>query len=509
MRPIDTEKLGLEGKIGQMVMPRLDFNDPGSLPLGRKLVAEWGVGGFIIFGGTIDTVAKAAQELDAASRIPLLFACDAERGVGQIVSDMTLFPFTMSLGAIGDQEFVYSQASLIAGEMKECGLNLVLAPVADINTNPDNPIINIRSYGDDPGLVSRMSLSFIKGLRDNGVLSCAKHFPGHGDTGVDSHIDMPVSEQTKEDLLRRDLIPFKSAVEGGVDCIMPAHIAYPEISGQKIPATISKALIKGILRKRLGFGGLVITDSFRMEGIGVSGDEADTSGLALASGCDIILDPKEPETLLTRLRDMARAGGIDDDTLNDAVNRIAETKNKWLTRNVSESPNIQEDSKSMVRLIAKHSVCLLRGERLKSGNALVCIFDVTGSPGDISGAFVSKMKGSGVTCKRHDVGLTDDASSVISLSEGYDTVICLIYTTVGAWKKESFLPENYRSILKKLETLPQEKVLVSFGSPYVVSGFVGFDTVLSAFDTMEVCQAAAADVLSGNIEAGGVMPVKI
>ena len=159
-------------------------------------------GGFIIFGGTRDTVGKAARELEAASRIPLLFACDAERGVGQIVSGTTLFPFTMSLGAIGDEELVYRQASLVAGDMRECGLNLVLAPVVDINTNPNNPIINIRSYGDDPGLVSRLSLSFIKGLRDNGILSCAKHFPGHGGTGVDSHIDMPVSDQSAEDLFR-------------------------------------------------------------------------------------------------------------------------------------------------------------------------------------------------------------------------------------------------------------------------------------------------------------------
>jgi beta-glucosidase-like glycosyl hydrolase len=509
MRPTDINKLSVEEKIGQLVMSRLDFNDPGSLPLARKLVAECHVGGFIIFGGTRENVKQAARELEAASRIPLFFACDAERGVGQIVSGTTLFPFTMSLGAIGDEELVYRQASLIAGEMRGCGLNLVLAPVADINTNPDNPIINIRSYGDDPGLVSRLSLSFIKGLRDNGILSCAKHFPGHGATGVDSHIDMPVSDQSAEDLFRRDLIPFQTAVDGGVTCIMPAHIAYPEISGEKIPATISEALIKGILRDRLGFGGLVVTDSFRMEGIGKSGDEADMSGLALKSGCDIILDPKEPETLIRRLIGMAESGELDEATLNEAVIRIAEVKNKRLAGPASDSINIQEDTNSLKVRIVERSPCLLKGGRLKSENALVYVFDVTGSERDISGAFMSKMKEAGVTCKRHAVGLTDDAASVISLSHEYDSVICLIYTTVGAWKKESFLPGNYRSVLTKLETLPHEKVLVSFGSPYVVSGFGGFDTALCVFDTMDGCQAAAGDVLTGKIKAGGVMPVKL
>ena len=509
MRPTDINKLSVEEKIGQLVMSRLDFNDPGSLPLARKLVAECHVGGFIIFGGTRENVKQAARELEAASRIPLFFACDAERGVGQIVSGTTLFPFTMSLGAIGDEELVYRQACLIAGEMRECGLNLVLAPVADINTNPNNPIINIRSYGDDPGLVSRLSLSFIKGLRDNGILSCAKHFPGHGGTGVDSHIDMPVSDQSADDLLSRDLIPFQSAVDGGVTCIMPAHIAYPEISGEKIPATISEALIKGILRDRLGFGGLVVTDSFRMEGIGKSGDEADMSGLALKSGCDIILDPKEPETLLARLREMAQLGVLDDYKLNEALSRIIGIKNKWLTGPASDPVNILENPNSLKVRIAEGSACLLKGGRLKSDNALVYVFDVTNSERDISAAFMSKMKEAGVTCKRHDVSLTQDAASVLSLSDGFDAVICLIFTTVGAWKKESFLPGNYRSVLSKLETLPQEKVLVSFGSPYVVSGFGGFDTVLCVFDTMDVCQAAAGDVLSGKIKAGGVMPLKL
>lgn len=290
---------------------------------------------------------------------------------------------------------------------------------------------------------------------------------------------------------------------------MPAHISYPEISGEKIPATISEALIKGILRDKLGFGGLIITDSFRMEGIGKSGDEADMSGLALKSGCDIILDPKEPGTLLARLREMAQAGGLDDYKLNQALSRIIGIKNKWLTGPASDPVNILENPNSLKVRIAERSPCILKGGRLKSDNALVYIFDVTGSERDISAEFMSKMKEAGVTCKRQAVSLTEDAASVLSLSDGFDAVICLIFTTVGAWKKESFLPGNYRSVLSKLETLPQEKVLVSFGSPYVVSGFGGFDTVLCVFDTMDVCQAAAGDVLSGKIKAGGVIPVKL
>ncbi len=508
MNPIDIKKLGLHEKLGQLVMPRIDFNDPGSLPLARKLVKDH-VGGFIIFGGSASGVREVTEELQVVSQIPLFFACDAERGVGQIVRDMTLFPFAMSLGAINDEGLVYEQGSLIAQEMKECGLNLVFGPVSDVNTNPLNPIINIRSYGDDPELVSRMSQAFIKGLQENRIMSCAKHFPGHGTTWVDSHVDMPVSEQSEEDLFECDLVPFKNAVDEGVTFIMPAHIAYPHISNEKVPATISEAVIQAILRDKLGFTGLVVTDSFRMDGIGKSGDEADMSGLSLMSGCDIILDPKNPEYLIQRLIEMTESGKLDSGTLNESLSRILSVKNKWLTDRAHGSSNIHLDANSLVEKIAKRSPCLLKGSTLKSGNAIVYIFDVTESGQSISTVFLNKMSRSGVTCIRHEIGFDSDPGSVPGVAEGIDAVICLIYTTVGAWKKQSYLTENYKTILNALETLPQEKVLVSFGSPYVVSGFKGFDTVLCMFDSMDVCQAAAADVLLGNLEARGTMPVNL
>lgn len=509
MNPTDRNNLGIEEKIGQLVMPRIDLNNPGgSLPLARKLVNEAHVGGFIIFGGTRDSVKRATEELQAVSQIPLFFACDAERGVGQIVSDMTLFPFTMSLGAIDDKGLVYTEASLIAEEMGECGLNLAFGPVTDVNTNPGNPIINIRSYGDDPVLVSRLSQAFIKGLQENGVLSCAKHFPGHGGTRVDSHVDMPVSNQSVEDLFACDLVPFQNAVDSGVTFIMPAHIAYPEISREKIPATISGAVIKGILREKLGFNGLVVTDSFRMDGIGKSGGEADMSRLALMSGCDVILDPKDPGALVRRLTRMADSGDLDSDTLMNSVRRIIGVKNKWLTGELSESKDIKKDRYSLVKTIAKRSPCLLKGGAVESGNALVYVFDVTDSGRDIAAVFLNKMTDSGISCKKCDAS-SEDTEAVNGFLEEFDAVICLIYTTVGAWKKESFVPENYRTILKALETLPKEKVLVSFGSPYVVSEFMAYDTVLCMFDSMGVCQVAAADVLLGKLEARGTVPVNL
>lgn len=506
---MDISQLDELEKVGQAVMPRLDFKDPDSLTLAKKLVRDFRVGGFIVFGGDKRSVNEATGELQSISGIPLLFGCDAERGVGQIVSDTTLFPFTMSLAAAGDEELVYREAQFIARELKECGLNLIFAPVLDVNTNPQNPIINIRSFGDDPDLVSRLGSAFIRGCQNEGVPACAKHFPGHGSAGLDSHIELPVIGLSSEQLINRDLIPFREAIDSNVSSLMTAHVAFPKISGSNIPATISQEIIKGILRDRLGYKGVVLTDSFHMSGINKLGQVADLSHLALKAGCDIMLDPKDPYTLLVRLNDMLSTGELNKSLLNEAVGRILSLKNSWLIDNTTDSSQVVEDSKSLIDRIARGSVCLLKGGKLGSGNASVHVFDVTQSGNEISNAFINRLGEAGVDFRKTNVTLTTSTSSVLARGEDQDAVICLIYTTVGAWKKQSQLPEFFKDLLNQLAAVSAETVLISFGSPYVVRGLDNFDTVICAFDSFDACQTAAADVLTGNLEAQGVMPVRI
>lgn len=506
---MDINDLTINQKIAQLVMPRVDFKDPGSLSLAKKLVKDYQVGGFIIFGGTSGIVRKALNELSEISETPLFFALDAERGVGQVVSDMTLYPFTMSLGAIDDPELVYEQAALIASEMKYCGLNIVFGPVADVNTNPKNPIINIRSYGDDPILVSRLSGAFIKGLQDNGIMACAKHFPGHGVTGVDSHLEMPVSDQTEDDLYRCELIPFENAVDSGVTFIMPAHISYPEISGDSIPATVSHGVITGLLRERLNFGGLIVSDSFRMDGLGKAGDETDMSALSLASGCDIILDPKDPEELLNRLTQMAESDELDTDSVSKSVSRVARIKNTWLKEENSGALQNRGKAEVLVNKIAERSTCVLKGGALKSEKALVFIFDVTqsGRP-ELFSEFIKSLSDQDLKTKLYYIS-DSDSESIAKLSEGKDAAICLILSSVGAYKRPPVLPENFKNILHNIESLSREKVLVSLGSPYLVSEFTGYDTVITLFDTLEQCQRAAAQALTGKSKPTGKLPVEL
>jgi beta-N-acetylhexosaminidase len=251
------DKLSLTQKIGQILMPRLDFNEPDTLSYAKELVERYKVGSFIIMRGDCEDTGRAIRQLQNISPIPLLFGCDAERGLGQILSGATLFPFTMALGAIGDNDLVYRQARFIADEMKAQGLNIIFAPVLDVNSNPDNPIIGIRSYGDDPHKVSRLGSSFIRGCQDNGIMACAKHFPGHGSSDIDSHIDLPTLSRSFDEFLRCDLIPFQEAIRFGVSSIMTAHIALPRIDESAVPATFSEKLINEVLFRGLEFGSFI------------------------------------------------------------------------------------------------------------------------------------------------------------------------------------------------------------------------------------------------------------
>jgi len=504
---INVSGLGTREKAGQVIMPRLDFRGSDPLPLARRLVSEHGIGGFIVFGGDKQTVKNAASELSSISAIPLLFGLDAERGVGQVLSDGTLFPSAMSLGAAGDDALAYDEARLIAAEMKECGLNLIFAPVLDVNTNPENPIINTRAYGDDPGLVSRMGTAFVRGMQDGGVLACGKHFPGHGGTGLDSHEVMPVEDSELPEL-ESSLIPFRDAARAGLAAVMTAHVAFPRLGGGNIPATISGNIIDGILRRDIGYDGLVITDSFHMSGISKLGDEWDNSHLALDAGCDIILDPREPVLLLDRLTDMAATGELNPSILDKAAGRVAAAKSRLLTAHAGGTQAPARNAPGLIESIAEGSICRLRGEYLLSRKALVAVFDVTQSEKDVSGSFIEALSKSGIDCRTVHIAFDTRADKLIAQYKDCASVICLVYTSVGAWKKQSALPEFYKGVLNELAVLPQEKALISFGSPYVVRSFDGFDTVICAFDLIAPCQTAAARVLLGEIDAKGTLPVR-
>ncbi|HET7290319.1 MAG TPA: glycoside hydrolase family 3 N-terminal domain-containing protein, partial [Thermodesulfobacteriota bacterium] len=281
----------------------------------------------------------------------------------------------------------------------------------------------------------------------------------------------------------------------------------PKIGKGIIPATISENIIDGILRRDIGYDGLVITDSFHMSGISKIGDEWDNSHLALDAGCDIILDPREPVLLIDRLTDMAATGELNPHTLERAAGRVVTAKNRLHTASAGGAQAPARNASALIESIAEGSICRLRGGNLRSRSALVAVFDVTRSDKDVSVSFTETLSGAGIDCRPVHVTFDTRVDKLIAQSKDCEAVICLVYTAVGAWKKQSALPGLYRGVLNELVALPQEKALLSFGSPYVVRGFDKFGTLICAFDLITPCQTAAARVLLGEIDAKGKLPV--
>jgi beta-glucosidase len=299
----------------------------------RQLVADLGVGGVIFLGGSAAELSLRIQELQSWAEIPLLTAADIEEGVGQRFSGATWFPPPMALGAIDQidstlaMDYAYQMGAVTAQEAQAIGLNWVLAPVVDVNNNPDNPVINVRAFGEDVATVTRLTQAFIRGCQNYPVLTTAKHFPGHGDTAVDSHLELPVLSHSQERLESLELVPFRGAIEAGVDSIMSAHLLIPSWDAQ-YPATLSPSILTGKLRQELGFEGLIVTDALIMGGIANTYGATEAPVLAVEAGADILLMPVDPEGAIAALVEAVETGRIPLTRIHQSVLKIWQAKQK-------------------------------------------------------------------------------------------------------------------------------------------------------------------------------------
>ena len=353
------DQMTLREKAAQMLMPSIRYETFYSddcfsylTELNEaytKLIAGNGFGGIILFGGNFVSYDQSIQLIDDIKRVnkeaghlPLFIAIDHEGGSINRIPFSTILSGNLSLGAANKEETTYRYASIIGEELFDLGINLDLAPVADINNNPENPVIGIRSFSDDPKLTANMTRAFIQGLHSQNVLSTLKHFPGHGDTSSDSHYGLPRIDKTYEEIMNFELEPFKAGIEEGSDLIMTAHIQFPAIEEEKykgviLPATLSEKIIGGILRNDLGFDSVVITDSLNMDAIRKYFSKKDVARLAINAGCDILLMPvnervsiplyiEKLENYITMICDLVEEGQIKEETIDAAVRRILKLK---------------------------------------------------------------------------------------------------------------------------------------------------------------------------------------
>ena len=336
-----------------------------------RALARDGVAGFLVFGGDDELLPPFLASLREAAGRPLLVMSDVERGVGQQVQGCVDLPPAMAVGATLSEERAYQHGRITALEARALGINMLLAPVADVLTLATNPIIGNRSFGANPDVVARLTSARISGAQDQGVLACAKHFPGHGDTAADSHSAVPVVNAPADLLRVRELRPFQAAVAAGVGSVMTAHVCYPALDPTPgLPATLSPRILKEVLREELGFGGLVVSDALTMEGILAApgggereGEarltEAEAAVRAVAAGCDLLLHPTDPREIATVLEAADKEGRID---LLSVEGRLQLTLSDLVAES-GEAQELRAEHLYAAYAIARDSLTVLRNDR--------------------------------------------------------------------------------------------------------------------------------------------------
>ncbi|MEX0269925.1 glycoside hydrolase family 3 N-terminal domain-containing protein [Leptolyngbyaceae cyanobacterium UHCC 1019] len=341
LSPLDS--LSLAAQVAQMVVVRASgylfdhqIRYPAWEPPTKTLeswIADLGVGGVILLGGSAAEVALRTQQLQDWAEVPLLIAADVEEGVGQRFTGATWFPPPMAIAAVYQhnptlaKQYAEQMAAITAQEAQAIGLNWVLAPVVDVNNNPDNPVINVRAFGETVKAVSELTTAFIQGAKPYPVLTAAKHFPGHGDTTIDSHLELPVIPHDLERLRQLEFSPFQAAIAAGVDSVMSAHLKIPALDAT-YPATLSHAILTQVLRQKLGFEGLIVTDALVMGAIAKGYGANEAAVLAVEAGADILLMPIDPVGAIQAVCSAVESGRITPERIQESVERIWTAKQK-------------------------------------------------------------------------------------------------------------------------------------------------------------------------------------
>ena len=441
---------------------------------------QLGVGGFIIFGGEAGAVRALTEELHRRAPHPLLIGSDLERGAGQQFRGATPLPPAAALGFLDDEEVTERAGELTAREARALGVNWVYAPDADIDVEMENPIIGVRSFGSDPRAVARHVGAWVRGCARGGALSCAKHFPGHGRTRGDSHIERPSVDAPRE-LLEEDLAPFRAAFDAGVDSLMTAHVAYPALDPEGRPATLSPPILLSLLRGELGFGGLVVTDAIIMEGLTEGGSEAAASVEALAAGCDVLLYPQDPEAVIREIEAAVEDGRLPRERMEDACRRLASAADR-----VAGGPRggygAEEDRRWALE-IAVRGIRVCRGEpRLPAGPVRIeKIEDDAGGPYPPypRDAFPAALRAAGVE-------LAEDGEPLV-----------VLYSDIRAWKGRPGISDAARARVREITAAHPQATVVLFSHPRLAHEIPTAANLLAGWGGEAIMQEAVVAWLTG------------
>ncbi|HSD26141.1 MAG TPA: glycoside hydrolase family 3 protein, partial [Vicinamibacteria bacterium] len=476
-------KLSLAEKAGQMIGVRATglYRNPASTEALRLLdqVRRLEAGTVVVFDSEVDSLPRLLNDLQAEADLPLLVAADMERGMSfRIRRGVVPLPFAMAVGATRSEDAARFMGEVAAREGRALGIHWAFAPVADVNNNPGNPVINIRSFGEDPDLVARMSAAFVAGARSGGLLTTAKHFPGHGDTAVDSHLQLATVDGDRARLDSVELKPFRAAVEAGVDWVMLGHIAVPALDETGTPATLSHPIV-GVLRKQMGFRGLLVTDGMDMAGVKPAWT-GEAAVRAVQAGADMILLPPEPEVAAQSLVRAVREGQLTEARLDASVLRILETKERLGLHKerkvdpaaVGKSVARPEDVARAME-IAKASVTVVRNEGgvlpLHADRPLRLLHLVMSSDArnpTIQGIPEDELLARRIPAENVSLGpevSEETAAALVARAAEFTHVLASCFVRVTGAKGTADMAESHARLLRAFTAAGRPVVILSFG----------------------------------------------
>ena len=546
----------LDEKIGQMLVPSFEStylaDDTDAFETLAKHVRELHVGGFIAFGGsqlvpgvllnptyaavTLGQPLAAAttfNRLQALSDVPLLNSADFEWGVGMRIAGATSFPRAMAFGATGDERLAAEAARITAIEARAIGVHVNFAPVSDVNNNPRNPVINTRSFGETPAAVATMVTSYVRGLQEHGVLATLKHFPGHGDTDVDSHIGLPLIPHTRERLFAMELPPFRAGIDAGAAAVMTSHIVLPALDPRpETPATWSDQVASRLLRDELGFGGLVFTDSMKMAAVARLAGPGEAAARAVQAGHDMVLDVPDPPAAFAGIKAAVQRGDIPEARITASAERILRAKARLglhkqklvsldeLTQKVGGRAN-----RAMAQTISERAVTLLKDDRNAvplrvPQDAAVLYLSVLDYPGGWAIAAPSRTLAPELRKRWPKLTAIEisDATSASELdlieatADRYDAVIAAVFVRANSGSGRMDLAPTVAAALTTIArrtpaTTPF--VTVFLGNPYVATFLPELPTTLLTYDFYDVAELSAARAIAGEAAISGHLPVSL
>jgi beta-N-acetylhexosaminidase len=554
----ELRRMSVEEKIGQLISVGINATflnqDSEEYATLKRQIEVNHIGGLILFRGPVYESVVLVNRMQELARYPLLISADLEAGAGMRFDDTVNFPWNMAVAATGNPEYARRQGEVTAREARALSVMQVFAPVVDVNNNAANPVINVRSYGEDPMDVARFATAFTEGAQQSGVIATAKHFPGHGDTATDSHRGLPEINVGRERLNTLELIPFQAVVNAGVGAVMVGHIGLPQIDPTVIkplpketkgkpldtdeageivaekatlPATLSPIVGK-ILRNDLKFSGMIVTDALSMSGLTIYFTQEEAAVKALEAGADMLLKPADVDAAFRGVREAVRTGRLTEQRIEESARKVLTAKYDLglVTQRLTPLDTIDRvvGSKDVLALaaeIAEHAITLVRdADKLIPLTALkpdARIFNLAITNGDdrlsVATPFVSTLSRSG---RKVETMVLDDRSSeqeiqkALERGKSADVIIASLYGRVRSGQARSVgLPDSGARALSSLIKSKVPVVGISFGNPYLLQSFPELRSYMVVYGDMSSLQQAAARAVLGEIDITGRLPISL